>query len=175
MSENKISVNEYLENMELLKINKYIPYVEKVNIIDSIMKQVCRNMSGLYSIDSVLLDRIKEQIFIEQLTNLDLSVFYNDLDGYDLLMQNNKMNEIHSLIMEEYKELDRILDLRIKDFLRDKTSINGFIHYKTERVLDYINLNIPIVLDKLEKIDTKSVIDSISKSLDIIITNFKKK
>lgn len=174
MSENKISVSEYLNNNELLEIKEYIPYAEKVNIVDSIMRQVCRNMSGLYSIDSVLLDRVKKQIFIEQLTNLDLSILSNNLDGYDLLMVSNDMEEILLFVIDEYKELDRILELRVKDFLRDKTSISGFLHYKTERVLDYINSNVPVLLDRIDKIDTKSIIDSLSKSLDMII-NFKKK
>lgn len=174
MSENKISVSEYLDNKELLEIKKYIPYVEKVNIVNSIMKQVCRNTSGLYSVDSVLLDRIKKQIFIEQLTNLDLSILSDNLDGYDLLMVNNDMNNILLSITAEYKELDRILELRVNDFLRDKTSISGFLHYKTERVLDYINSNVPVLLEKIDKIDTKSIIDSLSKSLDMII-NYKKK
>ena len=174
MSENRISVSEYLDNRELLEIKRYIPYAEKVNIVDSIMKQVCRNMSGLYSIDSVLLDRVKKQIFVEQLTNLDLSILSDNLDGYDLLMVNRNLEDILSLITDEYKELDRILKLRIDDFLRDKTSMNGFLHYKTERILDYINSNIPVLIDKVEKIDTKSIIDSIGKSFDMI-TNFIKK
>lgn len=174
MSENKISVSEYLNNKELLEIKEYIPYAEKVNIVDSIMRQVCRNMSGLYSINSVLLDRVKKQIFIEQLTNLDLSILHDNLDGYDLLMVNNDIEEILFSVIDEYKELDRILELRVKDFLRDKTSISGFLHYKTERVLDYINSNVPVLLDRIDKIDTKSIIDSLSKSLDMII-NFKKK
>ena len=174
MSKKKISVSEYIKNNELLETIKYIPYAKKVNIVDSIMKQTCRNMSGLYSIDSVLLDRIKKQIFIEQLTNLDLSVMSNNLDGYDLLMMESDIENILLAIEEEYKELDRILKLRISDFLRDKTSISGFLHYKTERVLDYINSNIPLLLDKLDKIDTKSIIDSLSKSLDMIIKQNQK-
>ena len=174
MSE-KISVNEYFNNNELLKIKKYIPYVEKVNVVDSIMKQVCRNMNGLYSIDSVLLDRVKTQIFIEQLTNLDLSISTDDLDGYDILMSNGNINNILMVIEKEYKEFDRILKLRIDDFLRDKTSIKGFLHYKTERVLDYINANVPMLLNKIDKIDTKSVIEAISKSFDGITNYIKRK
>lgn len=173
---NRISVKDYLQDKDLLKFKKYIPYSKKVNIIDSIMKEVCRNMNGLYSIDSVLLDRIKKQIFIEQLTNLNLSIIDNEtgLDGYDLLYYTDAIKDIDLLISSEFMELDRLLKLRINDYLRDKTTLKGFLNYKTDHVLNYIDLKLPELIESINKIDIKSIIDNFATALDKInVKNIK--
>ena len=162
----KISVKEYIDNKDLLTVRTYIPYSEKVKIIDSVMKQVCVSINGTYNLDSVLLDRVKTQIFIEQCTNLDLSIMYDNLDGYDLLKYYDEFNYIMYLIDEEFEELERILQLRINDFIRDKASVKGILSYKIEKVIDSINVSIPSIIERIEKIDMESMAKNFSLVLD---------
>lgn len=170
----KISVKQYLENKELLKLNNYIPYHKKVKIIDSIMKQVCIVINGTYNLDSVLLDRVKMQIFIEQCTNLDLSIMFENMDGYDLLKKEKYYDLILFDIQDELTEFERILQLRIDDFIRDKASVKGILNYKIESMYNYINLKIPEVLDRVEKIDIESITKNFSMVLDKITDKLKK-
>lgn len=170
MSE-KISVKEYLENEKLLKVVGYIPYVEKVNIVDSIVKQIYVVINGTYNLDSVLLDRVKSQIFIEQCTNLNLSIIDEEenLDGYDLLKKTDKYDIVIRYIENEVNELERILKLRIDDFIRDKASVKGILSYKTEKILDCVKTEIPSLIDYIEKIDIESIVNGLSLALDKFI------
>lgn len=176
MSKNnkRISVKEYLDNKELLELRGYIPYHQKVNIVDSTLKQVCIAINGTYNLDSVLLDRIKMQIFIEQCTNLDLGIMFEDLDGYDLLKKEHCFDDILQKIKDEIKEFENILQLRISDFIRDKASVKGILSYKIESMRDYFNLKIPEVLDRIDKIDVKSITQNLSLVLDKIANKRKK-
>ena len=170
---NKISVKEYLENNELLEVIDYISYVDKVNIVDSIMKQVCVSINSTYNLDSVLLDRVKTQIFIEKCTNLDLSIIDENLDGYDLLKKTGNFDKIINLINNELLEFERILQLRINDFIRDKASVKGILSYKIEKVIDCINVKTPTILERIENIDVKSMINNFSLTLDKLIKQKK--
>jgi hypothetical protein len=168
---NKISVKEYLDNKKLLKLKGYIPYAEKVNIIDSIVSQIYIVINGTYNLDSVLLDRVKSQIFIEQCTNLNLSIIEEEenLDGYDLLKKTYTYEEIMKYIEAEVNELERILQLRIDDFIRDKASVKGVLNYKTEKILDCVKTEIPSLINRVENIDAESVINTFSLLLDQFI------
>ena len=80
----RISAQEYLDNNALLEL-VYIPYEQKVTICDAILSQVL-NKDGFATVDSVLLKRVKTQIIIESISNLDLSIVNEDgLNGYDVL------------------------------------------------------------------------------------------
>ena len=166
MKENRISAKEYLDNNELLEVVNYIPYVNKVDIIDAIMREVCRNVNGTYTLDSVLLDRIKTQIFIEYYTNLDLSVLYEGMDGYDLLTSAYERELLIDKFRKEYEELERILGLRLNDYIRDKASVKGVLHYKLEHIIDTIDLRVPNIIEGINKIDVQSIMETIGVVLD---------
>lgn len=172
--ENKISVKEYLDNKALLRVKNYIPYVNKVAIIDAIMKEVSKNINGTYSLDSVLLDRIKMQIFIESYTNLDLSIMDNELDGYDLLKLNKEFYLLLDTFNDEYKELEEILKLRVNDYIRDKASVKGTLSYKVDHLLDYIDMKFPSIIDTINGIDVQTIISNIANALDKISLTKKK-
>jgi hypothetical protein len=166
----KVSVSDYLLNKEILDVKLYIPYSKKVDIIDAILNEVCVNTNGLFSLDSVVLDRVKIQIFIETYTNLDLSLINeDDLDGYDLLIMNNELNNIINKFDTEYQELERILNLRLTDYLRDKSSLKGFFNYKLEKFIDFIDYKVSNLIDGINTLDVEKVTKSISIVLDNII------
>ncbi len=170
---NKISVKEYLNNEEKLIVKKYIPYERKVLIVDSILKQVCANINGFYKLDSVLLDRIKDQIIIEQTTNLDLKIVEDGLDGYDLLLMNDRLDSLIEIINKEYLQFDKILSLRISDYLKFKSSVSGFLHYKTEYILDWMENKSIDIINKLNDIDVERLVRTFSNTLDGIIKKNK--
>ena len=154
----KISVSNYLLNKDLLKVINYITFENKVVVVDSILKELCFNNNGLYTLDSVMLNRVKTQIYIEQYTNLDLNIENEEgLNGYDLLVRTNELDNLINTFRNEYNIIENILELRLSDYLRDKSSIKGFLHYKSERIINFIidkvnNLNENLDKKEIEKI-----------------------
>ena len=137
MSENKISVSEYLNNKELLEIN-YTPYDIKNNIVDAILSQVIVK-DGLHKINSVLLNRVSIHIFIESITNIDMSIKSDkNLDGYDELCFNNELEELLEIINDEYSRFKYILKLKIDDLNRYSNSTSATLVSLKRSVVEFI-------------------------------------
>lgn len=168
----RISVEEYLLNKELLEVKKYVPYANKVLLIDAILKEVCFNKNGLFTLDSVVLDRVKLQIFIEEYTNLNLSIKnQNELNGYDLLIMNREFDNVIDKFKDEFKELERILNLRLDDYLRDKSSLKGFLNYKIERIIGFLDYKTNNLIETINNVD----VDKLTNSLSTILDNITKR
>jgi hypothetical protein len=97
MNENKISVSEYLKDNGLLEIN-YIPYDVKLDIVDVVLSQVISD-DVMPKVDGALLKRVSTEVFIETITNIDMSIKSEvDLGGYDELCLNNELDFLIELI-----------------------------------------------------------------------------
>ena len=167
MKENKISVQAYLDNKDLLEII-YVPYEQKVTICDVILSQVAHKY-GFATIDSVLLDRVKTQVILESISNLDLSLI-NDagLNGYDLLCYND---ELYVLINNnEFEKFNKIIELRLKDFYNENASLRGYIHYLVNKASEKVELFKEDLSGFIQNLDSKAIADKI---IDMISESMK--
>lgn len=167
MSENKISVSEYLDNRELLEIN-YTPYDIKENIVDVILSQVIVKKDELQKINSVLLNRVSTHIFIESITNIDMSVkSENNLDGYDELCFNNELEELLEIIDDEYSRFEYILKLKIDDLNRYSNSTSATILSLKKSIVNFIKQKSDEVNQFITSIDTQAI----SNNLKVLIND----
>lgn len=170
MNENRISVAEYLENDELLEIN-YTPYDVKINIVDVILSQVVTE-GDMRKIDSAFLHRISTQVFIESITNIDMSIkSEHDLNGYDLLCLNNELDALIDIISDEFERFEDILRLKVDDFYKYNTSTSATLLSLKNTVSKFINKKSDEINELIENLDTVSISDKLK---NIINENLKK-
>ena len=163
MNENKISVTEYLEDKGLLEIN-YIPYDVKSNIVDVILSKVS-TAGEINKLDSALLHRISTQVFIESITNIDMSIESEEnLNGYDLLCLYDELDSLIDTIIDEFERFEHILELKVEDFHRYNTStsatllslknvLSKFVKKKSDEINELIrNLDTSAISEKLKNI-----------------------
>ena len=116
---NKINVDEYLENKELLEL-KYIPFDVKYEIISTLITGFIKIVGG---INSALLKRIVIETIIENVTNIDLtSVSETGLKGYDQLCYKNELNNLIDLIGNEYKIFYSMYEDYVSDYIRSENN-----------------------------------------------------
>lgn len=157
---NKISVSEYLNNKELLEVN-YTPYDVKEKIVDVVLSQVITN-DEMQKINSALLDRVSTQIFIEAITNIDMSVkSENGLDGYDELCMNNKLDELVYVIGVELSRFRDILDLKVEDFYRYSNSTSATLLSLKNLFVNFINKKSIEINELINDIDTHAISDKL--------------
>lgn len=167
---NKISVKEYLENKEILELN-YIPYEQRVEICNVILDQCTSIFEDYNTLNSVLLERVKTEIFISYITNLDFSIKdENELDGYDQLCLNN---ELDALIYEcdyLYEQFENILELMLNDYYHNIASTRGYLNTLKTKILDWFSILKRDVHEYIENLDSKAIANNI---IDIINKNQK--
>jgi hypothetical protein len=172
MSENKISVSEYLNNKELLEIN-YTPYDIKNNIVDAILSQVTVK-DGLHKINSVLLNRVSTHIFIESITNIDMSIKSDkNLDGYDELCFNNELEELLEIINDEYSRFKYILKLKIDDLNRYSNSTSATLVSLKKSVVEFIKQKSDEINQFITNIDTQAISDNLKVLINDNLKKYK--
>lgn len=99
MDKKKISIKEYIDNNELLEM-EFIPFDTKMEIVSQVINQVIKTVGGL---NTSLLRRISTEVFVEAITNIDMSMEdENGLGGFDQLYFYNKFDDFIELINREY-------------------------------------------------------------------------
>lgn len=150
----KISASEYVSDKTLLKLN-YIPHNTKVSIINTIMAQTLKSDSV---VDWVLLDRVSTQIFIETITNLDLSVTDDQgLDGYDTLMFHGVMNNVIESCGTEYQIFRDILKAKVDAYEKANYSTSTAILMVAQRAEAKIDAILSSLIDKVEGLNVDNV------------------
>jgi len=174
MSDNKISVSNYLENVELLEID-YTPYDVKVDIVDVILSQVIID-DEMEKIDSALLKRISTQIFIESITNIDMSIKSdNGLDGYDELCLLNELDDLLNLIFDEYSRFENILELKVADFYRYKNSTSSTLLSLKNKLSKFVKEKSDEINNLIENIDTQALSNKLKVLIDENIKKYRGK
>ena len=116
---NRISVNDYLDDKEKLELT-YIPFDRKLEIVTHTLQGVIDSIGGL---NTSLLRRISTEVFIEAITNIDMNIINeNGLKGFDQLCYLNELDNLISLISNEYAEFERIVNERVSDYNRIETN-----------------------------------------------------
>jgi hypothetical protein len=174
MNENKISVSEFLETPELLEVG-YTPYDKKVDIVDVILSQVIVN-DEVEKIDSALLKRIKTQIFIESITNIDMSIESDDgLNGYDELCLLDELDMLIELIYDEYSRFEEILELKLQDFYRYKTSTSATMLSLKNNFLKFAKEKYDEISNMIDNIDTHALSDKLKVFINDNIEKYRGK
>ena len=157
--ENKISVEEYLGNINLLEV-RYTKYYDKMEIVDTILSKVIVQNTSPRTINTAVLDRIATQVFIEAITNLDLSIVNKDeLDGYDLLCYEDELNDLLSIesVANEYSIFRDILMKRVNDFYNYENNIAVVINNIKKDFVDYTNSGLDYLNQMINSIDAERV------------------
>lgn len=174
MSDNKISVSNYLENVELLEVD-YTPYDVKVNIVDVILSQVIID-DEIEKIDSALLKRISTQIFIESITNIDMSIKSdNGLDGYDELCLFDELDTLIELVYDEYRRFENILELKVNDFYRYKNSTSSTLLSLKNKLSKFVKEKSDEINNLIENIDTQALSNKLKVLIDENIKKYRGK
>lgn len=171
----KLRIEEYLENKSVLELF-YTPYENKVEIVEVILSQVVKH-NELVNVDTALLKRISFQVFMEHITNLDLSdTNSNGLNGYDYLCSKNEINDLLSLdfIKNELDRFNEILDCKLNDIYREKTSVGYVLVYIKNIISSFMKNKQDELNDYISNLDTKKIMDTIRIDLLGNIERFKK-
>lgn len=165
MNENKISVSEYLKDNNKLEVN-YIPYDVKLDIVDVVLSQVISN-DGMPKVDSALLKRVSTEVFIETITNIDMSIKSEfDLGGYDELCLNNGLDFLIEFIEDEFDRFNEILDSKLNDFYRYNNSTGSVLMSLKNSLVKFINKKTNEVNELINTIDTKDISNRLKKLIE---------
>lgn len=165
MNENKISVSEYLKDNGLLEIN-YIPYDVKLDIVDVVLSQVISD-DVMPKVDGALLKRVSTEVFIETITNIDMSIKSEvDLGGYDELCLNNELDYLIELIEDEFDRFNEVLDSKLNDFYRYNNSTGFVLMSLKNSLVKFINKKTNEVNELINTIDTKDISNRLKKLIE---------
>ena len=156
----KISVNEFLNNSDLLEIT-YTPFYTKLQIVTKILNSVI-NATG--EINTSIIRRISTQVFIENITNIDMSIKdENDLDGYDKLCYLNKLSDLKKLIGLEYIEFENILNERLMDYIRIETNPTYAVSEIYKMASNNTDALSTLLLDKSKDVEIDELVSQIGE------------
>ena len=172
MNENKISVIQYIENEDLLEIN-YTPYSVKKEIVNTIVSQVT-DKGDMRTIDTALLNRVSCEIFIESITNIDMSIEdENKLSGYDLLCMNNKLDDLLFEVSDEYGRFVEILECVVSDFIRNNNSTSATLLFIMNKIVNFGKEKIEELNNYINNINVKDIADELKTLIDKNLKKFK--
>ena len=154
MSENKISVQEYVNDNGLLEVD-YVPYDDKMAIVSHVLNGVINSVGGL---NSSLLRRIATEVFIESVSNIDLGIEdENGLKGFDQLCYLGELNKLKAYLGNEYQELQTMLDERVQDYIRTETNPAVTIEAIYNQLTEYAKIAMDYISNQVQNIDTDKV------------------
>lgn len=157
MTENKISVTQYMENGNLLEIS-YVPYDQKVEIVEAIIPSIVRYGIDVQRIDTALLQRVSCEIFIESITNIDMTLpDQHGLSGYDTLCLNNVLDDLLYEISAEYDRFMEILSYKIKDFEKQHNSTSAVILYLKNKLINFGKTKTDELFNRINNLDTQKL------------------
>lgn len=167
----KISVEMYLGNKSLLQLTDYIPYEQKVGIVENIFANLVKDDNGYKTMNTALLTRVEQQVFIEHCTNLNLSEIGSDgLNGYDELIKSHTLNEVIENISDEYNRFIEIMNMKLNDFYRYDSSVYGLINNKSRYIYEtFMNR----VISAIQQIDAEKIVSGFENILDIMTKNIQ--
>lgn len=164
----KIGVSDYIKNNSLLEV-RYIPFDSKMAIVSHIINSVVDTVGG---INTSLLRRISVEVFIESITNIDMKQKDEDnLEGFDQLCISGELQNLIFKLGDEYKELQRILDERLSDYIRIETNPSVTISKIYEQISDRLNSVLNYIGDYIQNIDVSNLNEQLGLILEGVDDN----
>ena len=158
IKQDKISVENYIENNALLEI-VYTPFDKKMEIVSHVLTGIINSLGGL---NTALLRRISTEVFIEAISNIDMSIVdENELSGYDQLCFKNELENLIIYLGSEYIEFEKILSERVSDYIRTETNPAVTINAIYKQVSDYFSNTLDYLSDRIQDVDIEEVANDI--------------
>ena len=153
-----ISVKEYIEDKDKLELS-YLMYGKKVDLVDIILENVINRETSPATIDTALLKNISLQMFIQNITNIDLSVEANDGEnGYDILCYTGELQHLLELVAPEFNRLEEILNDKLNDFYRYEYSSAKALYDIRNAVYQSLSSSADILENALKNIDVEKLV-----------------
>lgn len=160
-----ISVREYLNDKSKLEL-MYLEYGKKMDLVDMILQNVIDGSTSPATIDTSLLKIISIQMFIQNITNLDLSEDANDGEnGYDILCYSGELSHLLELIAPEYNRLQEILNDKLNDFYRYEYSISKAINEIKDEIYSGLSASADYIESAIKRIDVEKIINLMPKDI----------
>lgn len=174
MTENKISVKQYIEDNTLLEIS-YVPYEVKAEIVEAIINKVARYGNNMKTINTALLHRVSCEIFIESITNIDMSVVSEEgLSGYDILCMNNILEDLLYEIDDEYARFWEILEFKISDFEKINNSTGAILFKLKDSFSLWLREKASEFNGIIENFDVKKLADNLKNMIQENLDKYNK-
>ena len=160
MENNKISVQEYLNNKELLSV-VYIPFDTKIQIVSRVIRGLIDSTGGIMS---SMLRRIFTEVVIESISNIDMNIEdENGLKGFDQLCYANELENMKIVLGNEYKEFEKILSEYISDYIRIETNPAITINQIYSQVTEFLSTLLDGLSEKIQDVDVEKLGDTITR------------
>lgn len=160
MENNKISVQEYLNNKELLSV-VYIPFDTKIQIVSRVIRGLIDSTGGIMS---SMLRRIFTEVVIESISNIDMNIEdENGLKGFDQLCYANELENMKIVLGNEYKEFEKILSEYISDYIRIETNPAITINQIYSQVTEFLSTLLDGLSEKIQDVDVEKLGDTIAR------------
>jgi hypothetical protein len=152
-----------------LKVKDYLPFKEKLNIIDRVVQptvfkfeeyttptgETRRRSSGQVKVDSISRQILFYRFVIENYTNLEVGEDFTE--DYDVLKQSGVLYELFSTTEEheslvpvsELVELNRMIEMKVDDALTNSYEIHSYVQSQVDRFATLAGVTLKPVLDKL--------------------------
>lgn len=152
-----------------LKVKDYLPFKEKLNIIDRVVQptvfkfeeyttptgETRRRSSGQVKVDSISRQMLFYRSVIEKYTNLEVSEYFTE--DYDALKQSGLLYELFFASEEreplipasELVELNHMIEMKVDDALTNTYDIHSFVQSQVDRFAKLANVTINPFLEKL--------------------------
>jgi hypothetical protein len=168
----KNAVNDKAKQLVIkdnLKVKDYLPFKEKLNIIDRVVQptvfkfeeyttptgETRRRSSGQVKVDSITRQIFFYRLVIENYTNLEVDEDFTE--DYDALKQSGVLYELFSTTEEheslvpvsELVELNRMIEMKVDDILTNTYEIHSYISSQVDRFSTLTGTVLKPVLDKL--------------------------
>lgn len=148
---NKINNGEEFKK-ELIK-RTYIPFAEKMQIIDTIIDVITYDEDGLLMVDTNELEMNAVIAFIQAYTNL---TFDDGIKDYDFIMEHSLQNTIYSAIGHDVLKLHNMLDNKLHDVMQQnslESIVNRYMSNLVDAFIDTVNkLN-----EKIKEVDVQNL------------------
>lgn len=156
----KISVKEFIDNENLLEV-VYVPFDRKMEIVGYVLRGLTKALGG---INSSMLRRVSTEVFIENITNLDLNIEdENELKGFDQLCFHGKLDDLIVYMGNEYIEMKRILDEYVADYIRTETNPAVTINAIYDQMKMYMKTALDYIHEYIKDIDVEQLGNTIAQ------------
>lgn len=131
--------NEDFDLIGKLKVNTYIPVMDKQKIIMDIIATCTDEVDGIVEIDYLKMDIYFKMRMLKEHTNLDISNDFDEMvEQYDALYKSHVMNRVMALFIDDYDFMYDMLMQELEDLEKENSLERHLVRivYKFNGMLD---------------------------------------
>lgn len=146
--------NSDFNAFEALEVKHYIPIMQKKSFVNDVIAECTDEIDGFVSADRFKMDIYFSMKALGLYTNLEIA---EDFDGmieqYDMLSENNTLNNIFNLFKNDYSAMRSVLDNLLNELLI-QNSIDMQVVKLSNKIMS--------VISTLENVDFESILSNIN-------------